>query len=567
MTQAVALGRWISTAGPRRVTSRRVLRKSDLLAAAAVIGAPLPARLRSAADVPAIHRPWCLALAAGLLRVEDGAVSAGPALICWPPADADILSAWFSGLTECSAAEAGPGPDEQDDAAGDLLALLRVLQAGHVPAGQALVHTVQVQAWNLREEFGLEASFSWRANEDTVTRVAARLASFGAVSGSDALTGGCVITPLGRWAAGRLGTLLAGPGKDLSAAELIAYLGECNERDRFDHAWAWLDAQPDPVDAARRLLVAGAPMEPRLRWLATYVAELLGADALPAWRDMMQVPGIGPHASFALHEMGAGPEPSAEQWLWLAVESAARALAESGPDEAITVLWDCLPARQLAADDLDHRAAVARASDHPSAGSLAQAITEHAAAAGLGSLSVRQCLQLKVTLKRWRPPIWRTVLIPATATLTTLHQVIQVLYGWDGDHLHAFRARHETYSEPSFGLEEADDETQVRVQDALNTGGGKIVYEYDFGAGWTHEVALQRKLPRDPGAVYPVCTNFSGDSPIEYQEEEIWYSDDAGEPGPGKPEPFDLSAVNGKLAALDGAEETSLQKAQEGTDG
>jgi len=64
MVQAIALGRWISTAGPRPVTSRRVLRKPDLPAAAAAIGVPLPARLRTAADVPAIHRPWCLALAA-----------------------------------------------------------------------------------------------------------------------------------------------------------------------------------------------------------------------------------------------------------------------------------------------------------------------------------------------------------------------------------------------------------------------------------------------------------------------------------------------------------------------
>ena len=312
MTQAVALGQWISTAGPRQVTPRRVLRKSDLPAASAVIGASLPAGLRTAADVPAIHRPWCLvpgawclALAAGLLRVEDGAVSAGPALACWPPADADILPAWLSGLTACSAAEAGPGPDEQDDAVGDMLALLRVLRGKHVPTGQALVHMVRAQARNLRDEFGLEASFSWRADEGTVTRVAARLASFGAASGSDVLTGGCVITPLGRWAAGRLETILAGPGEDLSAADLIAYLAECAEEERFEHAWDWLDAQPDPVDAARRLLVAGAPMEPRLRWIATYAVELLGEDALPPWRDMVQVPGIGPHASFALYEMGA----------------------------------------------------------------------------------------------------------------------------------------------------------------------------------------------------------------------------------------------------------------------
>ena len=555
MTQAVALGRWISSAGSRPVTPRRVLRKPDLPAAAVVIGVPLPARLRTAADLPAIHRPWCLALAAGLLRVEDGAVSTGPALACWPPADADVLSGWLSGLTVCSAAEAGPGSHEQDEAAGDVLVLLRMLQDEYVPTGQALVHTMRAQARNLYDEFGLDASFSWRADEGTVTRAAARLASFGAVSGNDMLTGGCVITPLGRWAAGRLRTMLAGPGEDLSAAGLIAYLAECAEDDRFEYAWDWLDAQPDPVDAAR-LLVAGASMEPRLRWIATYAVELLGEDALPVWRDMVQVPGIGPHARFALYEMEAGPEPSEAEWLWLAVESAARALAESGPDEAITVLWDCLPAQQLAADDLDHRVAVARASDHPSAGPLVQTITDHVAAAGLGSLSVHQCLQLKVTLKHWRPPIWRTVLMPATATLPALHRVIQILYGWDGDHLHAFRVRHATYSDPSFKLEEAGDETQVRVRDALAAGGGKIVYEYDFGAGWTHEVALQRKVPRDPAAVYPVCTKFSGDSPVEYPAEEIWYSDDASESdpaeaGPAEPESFDLAAVNGKLAALD----------------
>ena len=126
---------------------------------------------------------------------------------------------------------------------------------------------------------------------------------------------------------------------------------------------------------------------------------------------------------------------------------------------------------------------------------------------------MHQCLQLKVTLARWRPPIWRTVLLPATASLSARHRVIQVVYGWDGDHLHVFRVRRATYSDPSFELEGAGDEYSVRVRDALAAGGGKIVYEYDFGAGWTHEIALQKKLPRDPASVYPICTKFSGDSP------------------------------------------------------
>jgi hypothetical protein len=181
--------------------------------------------------------------------------------------------------------------------------------------------------------------------------------------------------------------MLAGPGEDLSAADLIAHLAQCADDDRFEHAWDWLDAQPGPVDAARRLLAAGASMEPRLRWIAAYAVEPLGEEALPAWRDMVQDPGIGPHARFALYEMGAGPEPSDAQWRWLAVESAARAFADSGPDEAITVLWDCLPAQQLAADDLDHRVAMAR--ERPPVGGIARADDNRARRLGRARVTQR----------------------------------------------------------------------------------------------------------------------------------------------------------------------------------
>ncbi len=552
MTQAVALSRWISDTGPRPVTPRQVLSKPDLPSAAEAIGVSLPTRLRTAADIPALNRPWCLALATGLLRVDDGTVSVGLEPARWPPADAEVLSAWLAGLSASCAAEAGLGPDEHEEAVGDALALLGVLQVARVPAGPALVQAVRAAARDLHDEFGLDTSFSWAADERLLTKTASRLASFGAVNGNDVLAGGCVITPLGRWAADRLRAALTGLGKDLTAAELIAYLANCVEDDRDEQAWDWLDAQSDPADAARQLLQAGSSIEPRLRWIAADVVELLGEDALPAWREMTEVSGIGPHARYALCQMDAGPEPSDAEWLWLAVESAAVALAEKGPDEAVSALWESLPGDQLPTDDLDHRLAAVHASDHPSARSLAQEIADYVASAGTASLSVHQCLQLKVTLKGWHPPIWRTVLLPATASLSTLHRVVQILYGWDGDHLHAFRVRRATYSDPSFGLEYARSEYHMAVQHALAAGGGKIVYEYDFGAGWTHEIALQKKLPRDRAGVYPVCARFSGDSPVEYPEEELWYADegDVAESGPAKPEPFDLAAVNRKLAAL-----------------
>jgi hypothetical protein len=53
----------------------------------------------------------------------------------------------------------------------------------------------------------------------------------------------------------------------------------------------------------------------RLRWIAAYVVELLDEDALPVWREMTAVPGIGPHAKYSLYTMEAGPEPNDGEWL------------------------------------------------------------------------------------------------------------------------------------------------------------------------------------------------------------------------------------------------------------
>ena len=84
--------------------------------------------------------------------------------------------------------------------------------------------------------------------------------------------------------------------------------------------------------------------------------------------------------------------------------------------------------------------------------------------------------------------------------------------------------------------------TTHRILTALNAGGGKITYEYDLGAGWIHEIALQDKVPREPGASYPFCVKYSGDPPVECPD----YDSDEEQ----QPEPFDLEAVNRRLAAL-----------------
>src|SRR5258708_11656864 len=123
--RAVTLARWIGT-GRRPVTAGQVLRKADVPAAGAAVGVDVPPRLRTMADIRALHRPWCLAFATGLLEVGGGWVTAGPALESWPPGDADLLAAWLTALRAVCAAESYP--QDEDSVRLLAMALLAVLR-------------------------------------------------------------------------------------------------------------------------------------------------------------------------------------------------------------------------------------------------------------------------------------------------------------------------------------------------------------------------------------------------------------------------------------------------------
>jgi len=110
-----------------------------------------------------------------------------------------------------------------------------------------------------------------------------------------------------------------------------------------------------------------------------------------------------------------------------------------------------------------------RATGHPDAAALAQAVAEFAASGA--PRGIDQVAQLKVSLAGFRPPIWRRVRLPVTATLADLHEVIQVLFGWDGDHLHLFQVGKKRYGDPFVDLEGTGDEDAVRVRDAVPPGG------------------------------------------------------------------------------------------------
>ena len=538
--RAVTLARWIGT-GRRPVTAGQVLRRADVPAAGAAVGVDVPPRLRTMADIRVLHRPWCVAVATGLLQVGGGWVSGGPALERWPPGDTDLLAAWLTALRAVCAAESYP--QDKDSVRLLAMALLAVLRKDGEQRTGGLWGPVQAALHDLCDRYDksswepLHAADRYDGPETgmPLAGLVALLAEFGAVAGD---RGKPLITSLGCWAARHLADGLPGladPG--LSASEMIADVARFGDEEQRDHvAWGWL-GERQPAEAARDVLAAAEGMSPLLRVVAIGVVQRLGEEALPAWRELTAAPRVGPHARAVLAAWDQGPEPSDTDWDWLAVEAAAAALQDKGPDEALTRVWESMPGA-----DLDTCLAEVRATGHPDAAELSRKVAEFAASGA--PRSIDQVAELKVSLSGARPPIWRRVRLPVTATLADLHDAIQVLFSWDGDHLHVFRAGKKQYSDPFVNLEGTADEGAVRVRDVL-TPGGNISYTYDLGACWEHEIALEQTLPRDRGQDYPVCVAYKGDSPAEY-----WSEDD-----PGEPEPFDLAEVNGKLAALGEAEE------------
>ena len=177
--------------------------------------------------------------------------------------------------------------------------------------------------------------------------------------------------------------------------------------------------------------------------------------------------------------------------------------------------------------------------------------------------------QLKVTLKGGRPAIWRRVLVRSDTTLAQLHQVLQIAMGWYNSHLHEFVADGVQYGVPDteLGLT-AQDERAVTLADVAPAAGHRLLYEYDFGDGWEHDVLVEKLFEAEPGATYPVCVKGRRACPpedvggpwgyaelleilndphdAEYQERVEWVG------GEFDPEQFDIENVNASLRRLFG---------------
>ena len=121
----------------------------------------------------------------------------------------------------------------------------------------------------------------------------------------------------------------------------------------------------------------------------------------------------------------------------------------------------------------------------------------------------RVLYQLKVTLRDIDPPIWRQIQVWEDTTLGQLHQILQIVMGWEDYHLHEFLIGRRLYSIPDADDDlyerKVIDERRQRLLNVLPRVGAVFEYLYDFGDGWHHDLLVEAILLPDSAEQYPRC--------------------------------------------------------------
>lgn len=122
----------------------------------------------------------------------------------------------------------------------------------------------------------------------------------------------------------------------------------------------------------------------------------------------------------------------------------------------------------------------------------------------------KKVYQIHMSLIGSKPKVWRRLLVQSDMFLSDVHKVIQTTMGWTNSHLHSF-IKNETHYSERIPDDMAWDETgdvdylNMKLSDLLEKEDQRILYEYDFGDGWTHDLILEKILLGDNKLEYPEC--------------------------------------------------------------
>lgn len=104
---------------------------------------------------------------------------------------------------------------------------------------------------------------------------------------------------------------------------------------------------------------------------------------------------------------------------------------------------------------------------------------------------------LRIELLGTEPLVWRRFLVPEQINLRRLHEVIQMVMGWENAHLYEFECGGRLYGEPDPSGMFDDDSTAQAANAKLKTllprlNKDEFHYVYDFGDDWRHRLIVEQ---------------------------------------------------------------------------
>ena len=180
--------------------------------------------------------------------------------------------------------------------------------------------------------------------------------------------------------------------------------------------------------------------------------------------------------------------------------------------------------------------------------------------------------RIQIALRKSKPKIWRRVIIRSDLLLSDFHKIIQTTMGWTNSHLHQFIKNRTFYMERILDDEYWEemynvDYSKMKISDLLKKEKDRIIYEYDFGDGWEHDIILEKIENNGVNKIIPICLTGRNNCPPEdcggirgyygmleilkdsaheeYEEYIVWLD------GEFDPKYFDKNEINDKLKTRD----------------
>ena len=144
--------------------------------------------------------------------------------------------------------------------------------------------------------------------------------------------------------------------------------------------------------------------------------------------------------------------------------------------------------------------------------------------------NICSCKLLKLEVKIQGLNCRRLLTIPADFDFMVFHKILQNVFEWEDYHMHQFILEKDRYDRPTKIIEPAgfdgDEDLSLfgmkieKINSAEITVGEvfdeykKIIYEYDFGDDWIHEITLKGVIDDSPDTAAH-CIKAVGEAPVE----------------------------------------------------